>query len=427
MKYPILAGAMTWVSDPNLVSAVSNAGGNQPVEIFREQIEQTRVLTDKPFGVNLITIAPAYRDHLKLIREMQISYVIFAGSFPGRKDIRQVKESGARVMCFAPSRTIAHRLLSYGADAIILEGTEAGGHIGPISLIVLLQQVLFEMPEVPIFVGGGIVSGKLAAHLFLMGAAGVQMGTRFAVSEESIAHPEFKKWFILAESRDATVTPQFDSRLPVIPVRALRNAGLEDFKKLQLDLLNDLDTGTVDRKEAQQQIEKYWVGALKRAVIYGVNAVHSEGILCLVKGSYNESLTINKAMKIIAPVGTVTIGPSALSKPDIEYEYKNPDKDQAADNSIPTEFNMCQNYPNPFNVTTTIYYALKEDVKVNLKIYNIVGQEIRTLVDENQPAGYKSLIWDGNNDFGKSVPSGIYIFRINTDKFNKSLKLLMLK
>jgi len=86
-----------------------------------------------------------------------------------------------------------------------------------------------------------------------------------------------------------------------------------------------------------------------------------------------------------------------------------------------------QNYPNPFNVTTTIYYALKEDVKVNLKIYNIVGQEIRTLVDENQPAGYQSVIWDGNNDFGKSVPSGIYIFRINTDKFNKSLKLLMLK
>ncbi len=162
-------------------------------------------------------------------------------------------------------------------------------------------------------------------------------------------------------------------------------------------------------------------------VIEGVNAVPSEGILCLVKGSYNESLTINKAMKIIAPVGTVTIGPSASSKPDIAYEYKNPDKDQAADNSIPTEFNMYQNYPNPFNVTTTIYYALKEDVKVNLKIYNIVGQEIQTLIDENQPAGYYSVIWDGSNNFGRSVPSGIYIFRINTDKFNKSLKLLMLK
>ena len=276
VEYPILAGAMTWVSDPTLVSAVANAGGfaslaggNQPVDIFREQIEQTRRLTDRPFGVNLITIAPAYQDHLELIREMQISYVVFAGSFPGRNDIRRAKKSGAKVMCFAPSKTIARRLLSFGADAIILEGTEAGGHIGPVSLTVLLQQVLFEMPDVPIFVGGGIVSGKMAAHLFLMGAAGVQLGTRFAASKESIAHPAFKKRFILAESRDATATPQFDSRLPVIPVRALRNAGLDEFKKLQLKLLSQLDAGTIDRDSARQQIEKYWVGALRRAVIDG--------------------------------------------------------------------------------------------------------------------------------------------------------------
>ena len=275
-EYPFLCGAMTWISDPKLVAAVCNAGGfgclaggNSPVDILEEQISETRQLTDKPFAVNLVTIAPAYREHLELLPRLKVQYVIFAGSFPKRNEIEQVKQSGAKVMCFASTLSIARRMVRYGADAIILEGMEAGGHVGHVSLTVLLQQVLFQMSEVPVFVAGGISSGQMCAHLFLMGAAGVQLGTRFAVAEESRAHPDFKNFFLKSNARDAVSTPQFDSRLPVVAVRALRNKGLADFGKLQLDLIKQLEEGAVCREDAQIEVEKYWMGALRKAVIDG--------------------------------------------------------------------------------------------------------------------------------------------------------------
>ena len=276
VKYPFVCGAMTWVSEPKLVAAVSNAGGfgclaggNAPVEILKEQIEQTRKLTDKPFGVNIITIAPAYKEHLELVAKTKLAFVIFAGSFPREKEVRLVKENGAKVLCFASTRSIAKRLLSYGVDGLILEGAEAGGHVGHVTLTILLQQVLFEVPEVPIFVAGGIATGKMCAHLFLMGASGVQLGTRFAVAEESCAHPAFKEKFIRANARDAVSTPQFDSRLPVVAVRALRNKALDDFGQLQLKLIKDLDEKNISRGEAQKKVEEFWMGALRKAVIDG--------------------------------------------------------------------------------------------------------------------------------------------------------------
>lgn len=161
-------------------------------------------------------------------------------------------------------------------------------------------------------------------------------------------------------------------------------------------------------------------------VIEGVNTVPSGGMLCLVKGSYNESLTINKAMTIIAPVGDVTIGASPISKP-ITYEDKEYNKDPTMESSIPIKYIIHQNYPNPFNVTTTIYYALKEDVKVKLIIYNLMGQEVRVLVNENQSAGCYAVTWNGKDKYGEPLPSGIYIYKIDAGKFNKTLKLLMLK
>ncbi|MBT3376918.1 MAG: hypothetical protein HN742_08650 [Lentisphaerae bacterium] len=276
-EFPFICGAMTWVSDPKLVSAVCNAGGfaclaggNTPVHILRAQIEETRTLTDKPFGVNLITIAPAYRDHLKLLAELELSHVVFAGSFPKQGEVEIAKATGASVLCFVSTVSIAQRMLRYGADAIILEGMEAGGHVGHVSLTVLLQQVLYEMgDQLPVFVAGGIATGRMCADLFLMGAAGVQLGTRFAVAEESCCHAEFKKAFIRANARDAVSTPQFDSRLPVVAVRALRNQGLGEFARLQLDLIARLDAGATHREDAQIEVEKYWMGALRRAVIDG--------------------------------------------------------------------------------------------------------------------------------------------------------------
>jgi enoyl-[acyl-carrier protein] reductase II len=276
VEHPIMCGAMTWVSEPQLVAAVGNAGGfgclaggNTPPDILRAQIEETRSLTDKPFGVNLITIAPAYKQHLALVEELKLPFVIFAGSFPRGEEVKAVKRTGAKVLCFASTLSIANRMRRYGADAIILEGMEAGGHVGHVSLSVLLQQVLFHFNDVPVFVAGGIATGKMMAHMLMMGAAGVQLGTRFVMAEECRAHQNFKERFRRANARDAVSTPQFDSRLPVVAVRALRNKSHDDFGKLQLQLIEKINRDEIHRDEAQEEVEKFWMGALRKAVVDG--------------------------------------------------------------------------------------------------------------------------------------------------------------
>ena len=216
-----------------------------------------------------ITIAPAYQSQLDMVCEMQCRVVVFAGSIPRENEIQRAKDSGARVICFAPTEQLAMKLIKMGTDALILEGSEAGGHIGPVSLTVLIQQILFNVDAVPIFVAGGIATGRMMAHLLMMGAAGIQMGTRFVMSEECAVHARFKETFRRANARDAVATPQFDSRLPVIPVRALKNAGTNEFGKLQLDLIRKLEDNRIDRTEAQYEVERFWMGALKKAVVDG--------------------------------------------------------------------------------------------------------------------------------------------------------------
>jgi enoyl-[acyl-carrier protein] reductase II len=275
-KFPIMCGAMTWVSDYKLIGALGNAGGfgllaggNAPVDVLEKEIIATREYTDAPFGVNLITIAPVYKDQLQLVCDMKCKLVMFAGSIPKDTEIQQVKDTGAKVICFAPTAPLAHRLIKIGADALMIEGAEAGGHIGPVSLSVLLQQILFEIDNTPVFVAGGIATGRMMAHLLMMGAAGIQMGTRFVMSEECKAHFKFKAVFKKANARDAVATPQFDSRLPVIPVRALKNKGSIEFSKLQIDLMNKLENKLIDQQQAQYEVENFWVGALRDAVIDG--------------------------------------------------------------------------------------------------------------------------------------------------------------
>lgn len=277
VKYPILCGAMTWISEPQLVSAVCNhgcfgclAGGNAPTDVLLKYIEQTKALTDKPFAVNLITIAPAYKEHLAMIKDIKVPFIIFAGSFPKEKEIEAAKETGAKVMCFASTVSIAERMIRFGADAIILEGSEAGGHIGHVSSVILMQQVLYKFADqIPMFMAGGMSTGKMMAHALLMGAAGVQLGTRFVMTRECTCHPAFKDVFIRANARDAIATPQYDSKLPVVAVRALRNKGMDNFGKLQLRLLKELEAGTCHRQDAQEEVEKYWMGALRRAAVEG--------------------------------------------------------------------------------------------------------------------------------------------------------------
>ena len=277
VKYPILCGAMTWISEPELVSAVCNhgcfgclAGGNAPTDVLLKYIEKTKSLTDKPFAVNLITIAPAYKEHLAMIKDIKVPFIIFAGSFPKEKEIEAAKATGAKVMCFASTVSIAERMIRFGADAIILEGSEAGGHIGHVSSVILMQQVLYKFADqIPMFMAGGMSTGKMMAHALLMGAAGVQLGTRFVMTKECNCHPAFKDVFIRANARDAIATPQYDSKLPVVAVRALRNKGMDNFGKLQLRLLKELEAGTCHRQDAQEEVEKYWMGALRRAAVEG--------------------------------------------------------------------------------------------------------------------------------------------------------------
>ena len=273
---PIICGAMTWVSEPRLVAKVCNegafaclAGGGAPPDILLEQIEETRRLTKGPFGVNLITISPAYREQLAALLQHPAPYVVFAGGIPKDEDIGAVKATGAKALCFAPTATLAKRLVSAGADALVLEGREAGGHVGPVVLNILLQQILFLNLPVPVFVAGGLWTGRLCAHLFLMGAAGVQLGTRFAASTDSCAHEKFKQAYQEASARDAVVTPQFDKRIPVAPVRALRNEACEEFDRLQMEMIGRLNIGELSRTQAQEQLEQFWTGGLRRAVQYG--------------------------------------------------------------------------------------------------------------------------------------------------------------
>lgn len=273
----ILCGAMSWVSERNLVAAISNAGGFGVIacgamnpDLLDREIAATRALTDKPFGVNLITMHPQLFDLIEVCGRHRVGHVVLAGGLPPKGALEAIKATGAKVIAFAPALSLAKKLVRSGVDALVIEGMEAGGHIGPVSTSVLAQEILPEVAaDVPVFVAGGIGRGEAIAGYLDMGAAGVQLGTRFVCATESIAHPNFKRAFLRASARDAVASVQVDARLPVIPVRALKNPGTELFTAKQREVAASLDTGAVEMAEAQLQIEHYWAGALRRAVIDG--------------------------------------------------------------------------------------------------------------------------------------------------------------
>jgi enoyl-[acyl-carrier protein] reductase II len=273
----IMCGAMSWVSERNLVSAISNAGGFGVIAcgamtpaLLDTEIAATKALTSKPFGVNLITMHPQIMELIAICARHQVSHVVLAGGLPPKGSIEAIKDFGAKVICFAPALTLAKKFARSGVDALVIEGSEAGGHIGPVSTSVLAQEILPDLGEqLPIFVAGGIARGGAIASYLEMGAAGVQLGTRFVCAHESIAHPNFKAAFLRANARDAIASVQIDPRLPVIPVRALKNKGTEEFTKKQVEVAAMLDRGEIDMDTAQLEIEKYWAGALRRAVIDG--------------------------------------------------------------------------------------------------------------------------------------------------------------
>jgi enoyl-[acyl-carrier protein] reductase II len=272
----ILGGAMSWVSERSLVSAISNAGGfgvlacgSMSPDLLRQEISATKAKTQKPYGVNLIIMHPELETLLDVCLELDVSHIVLAGGLPSTQIIMKAKSKGSKVLCFAPTAGVAKKLIRNGADALIIEGSEAGGHIGPVSTLILAQEILPIISDVPVFVAGGIGRGETIISYLELGASGVQLGTRFVCAEESIAHPHFKKAFIKANSRDAIASVQLDPHFPVIPVRALENEASRQFLQFQSSMIDQVKKGDIDQKKAMLAIEHYWAGALRRAVIDG--------------------------------------------------------------------------------------------------------------------------------------------------------------
>jgi enoyl-[acyl-carrier protein] reductase II len=276
-KYAILGGAMSWVSEHNLVSAISNAGGfgvlacgSMGPALLEREIKATQKLTSKPFGVNLITMHPELNELIETCKNNNVSHVVLAGGLPKSYMIDALKINNIKVIAFAPALVIAKKLIKMGVNGIVIEGMEAGGHIGPVSTTVLAQEILPILKnEIPIFVAGGIGRGEAIAAFLKMGAAGCQLGTRFVCSNESIAHDNFKNIFIKSQARNATISMQLDPNFPVIPVRAIENKATKEFIEVQRKTIEKFNNGELSKEEAQLMIEHYWAGALRKAVIDG--------------------------------------------------------------------------------------------------------------------------------------------------------------
>lgn len=272
----IMGGAMSWVSEHTLVAAISNAGGfgviacgSMGPDLLEREIAATQAMTTKPFGVNLITMHPQLDDLIRVCVRAGIGHVVLAGGVPSGSAMRAIKDGGAKVVGFAPALVLGKRLVKLGADALVIEGSEAGGHIGPVSLTVLAQEVLPHIRDVPVFVAGGLGRGDAILGLLEMGASGAQLGTRFAASTESVAHERFKQAFVRASARDALPSVQLDDRFPVIPVRGLVNDGTKRFLVHQAETLRRFQAGELTKEAAQLDIEHFWAGSLRRAVVDG--------------------------------------------------------------------------------------------------------------------------------------------------------------
>lgn len=258
IDYPIIQGGMAWVSDADLAAAVSKAGGlgiiaggNAPKEVIKKQIERARTLTDKDFGVNVMLLSPFVDDIIDLVIEEKIPVITTGAGNPG-KYMERLKAIGTKVLPVVPSVSLAQRMEKIGADAVIIEGTEAGGHIGELTTMSLTPQVVDAL-NIPVIAAGGIADGRGMLAALSLGAEGVQIGTRFICSTECTVHERYKEKVIAAKDRDAVVTARSTGH----PVRVLRNRFTKEFTKLE-----KLNTS----KEA---LEKAGVGKLRMAVVDG--------------------------------------------------------------------------------------------------------------------------------------------------------------
>lgn len=258
IEYPIIQGGMAWVATAELAAGVSNGGGlgliaagGAPGEVVREQIRKCRTLTDKPFGVNVMLMSPFADEVMQVIIEDKPAVVATGAGNPG-KYMEALKAAGIKVMPVIASVAMAKRMEKMGADAVIAEGTEAGGHIGEITTMCLTPQIA-DAVEIPVVCAGGIADVRGAVAAFALGADGIQVGTRFICSDECIAHENYKMAVIKAKDRDAVVT----GRSTGAPVRALKNKLTREYQRLEAE------------NASFEEIEQLGVGGLRRAFIDG--------------------------------------------------------------------------------------------------------------------------------------------------------------
>lgn len=254
IEYPVIQGGMAWVATAELAAAVSNGGGlgiiaagGAPAEVVREQIKKCRELTDKPFGVNVMLMSPFSPDVMKVVIEEKPAVVITGAGNPG-KYMADLKAAGIKIIPVIASVAMAKKMEKDGADAVVAEGTEAGGHIGEITTMCLVPQVV-DAVSIPVVAAGGIADARGAVAAMALGADGIQVGTRFICSNECIAHENYKEAVIKAKDRDAVVT----GRSTGAPVRALKNKLTREYAKLE-------SSGA-----AKEEIENLGVGGLRKA------------------------------------------------------------------------------------------------------------------------------------------------------------------
>ena len=258
IKYPIIQGGMAWVAEHNLAAAVSNAGGlgligaaNAPSEVVRDEIRKARELTDKPFGVNIMLLSPHAGEIAELVVEEGVK-VVTTGAGAPEKYINMWHEAGIKVIPVVASVAQARRMERVGAQAVVVEGCEAGGHIGESTTMTLLPQVCSAV-EIPVISAGGIADGRGMLAAFALGAEAIQMGTRFLVAHESTVHQEYKNRVIAAKDIDTVVTGRSHGH----PVRCLRNNMTREYARLE------------NEGKSFEELEYLTLGALRKAVQEG--------------------------------------------------------------------------------------------------------------------------------------------------------------
>ena len=258
IEKPIIQGGMAWVAESHLAAAVSNAGGfgligaaNAPADMVRNYIHEARELTDKPFGVNIMLMSPFAEDIAQLVTEEKVAAVTTGAGNP-EKYMAQWKAAGIKVIPVIASVALAKRMERVGADAVVAEGTESGGHIGQATTMTLVPQVV-DAVQIPVIAAGGIGDGRGMAAAFMLGAEAVQMGTRFCVADECVIHDKYKDRILKAKDIDSEVTGRSHGH----PVRGLRNKMTREYLKLEAE------------GASFEQLENLTLGGLRKAVVEG--------------------------------------------------------------------------------------------------------------------------------------------------------------